>query len=196
MTWLAWLGLAVLITAVAAVTGIKPKGTRHVAGTRLMGVARVALLIFVVVILMFLPQVRQGAWHGDEPHKISETYFFRHRPYFDLLEREIVPRLIAERRETRQLRIWSAGCATGEEAYSLAILFAEVLGDRFADVPVKVFATDVDLAAVAAARRGVYTDHAVAGLPRTTRERWFTRTSEGWTVKKEIRWSSAYTARR
>ena len=49
MTWLAWLGLAVLITAVAAVTGIKPKGTRHVAGTRLMSVARVALLIFVAI---------------------------------------------------------------------------------------------------------------------------------------------------
>ena len=49
MTWLAWLGLAVLITAVAAVTGIKPKGTRHVAGTHLMGVARVALLIFVAI---------------------------------------------------------------------------------------------------------------------------------------------------
>jgi hypothetical protein len=49
MTWLAWLGLAVLITAVAAVTGIKPKGTRHVAGTRLMGVARVALLIIVAI---------------------------------------------------------------------------------------------------------------------------------------------------
>ena len=49
MTWLAWLGLAVLITAVAAVTGIKPKGTRHVAGTHLMGVARVALLIIVAI---------------------------------------------------------------------------------------------------------------------------------------------------
>jgi hypothetical protein len=49
MTWLEWLGLAVVIAAVAAVTGIKPKGTRHVAGTRLMGVARLALLAFIII---------------------------------------------------------------------------------------------------------------------------------------------------
>jgi hypothetical protein len=60
MTWLAWLGLAVLITAVAAVTGIKPKGTRHVAGTRLMGVARVALLIFVAIFAYLAFRARSG----------------------------------------------------------------------------------------------------------------------------------------
>ena len=53
MTWLAWLALAVLITAVAAVTGIKPKGTRHIARTRMMGVARVVLL-FIVAIFLYL----------------------------------------------------------------------------------------------------------------------------------------------
>jgi hypothetical protein len=51
MSWLAWLGLAVLITAAAAITGIKPKGTRHVANTRLMGMARLALLAFVLIFL-------------------------------------------------------------------------------------------------------------------------------------------------
>jgi hypothetical protein len=60
MTWLAWLGLAVLITAVAAVTGIKPRGTRHVAGTRLMGVARVALLIFVAIVAYLAFRSRSG----------------------------------------------------------------------------------------------------------------------------------------
>jgi heme/copper-type cytochrome/quinol oxidase subunit 4 len=53
MTWLAWLALAVLITAVAAVTGIKPAGTRHVARTRLMGVARLVLL-FIIVVFMYM----------------------------------------------------------------------------------------------------------------------------------------------
>jgi chemotaxis protein methyltransferase CheR len=53
---------------------------------------------------------------------VGETYFFRHRPYFEVLEREVLPELIAKRRATRQLRLWCAGCATGEEAYSLAIL--------------------------------------------------------------------------
>ena len=53
MTWLAWLALAVLITAVAAVTGIKPAGTRHVARTRLMGVARLVLL-FIIIVFMYM----------------------------------------------------------------------------------------------------------------------------------------------
>ena len=60
MSWLAWLGLAVLIAAVAAVTGIKPKGTRHVAGTRLMGVARLALLVMVVIIAYLVFRSRSG----------------------------------------------------------------------------------------------------------------------------------------
>ena len=60
MSWLAWLGLAVLIAAVAAVTGIKPKGTRHVADTRLMGVARLALLVIVVIIAYLVFRSRSG----------------------------------------------------------------------------------------------------------------------------------------
>lgn len=57
MTWLGWLAIAVVIAAVAAVTGIKPSGTRHVAGTKLMGVARVALLVIVVIVAYL-------AWRG------------------------------------------------------------------------------------------------------------------------------------
>jgi hypothetical protein len=60
MTWLAWLGLAVLITAAAAITGIKPKGTRHVAHTRLMGVARLALLALVVIFAYLAFRARFG----------------------------------------------------------------------------------------------------------------------------------------
>jgi heme/copper-type cytochrome/quinol oxidase subunit 4 len=60
MTWLAWLGLAVLITAIAAVTGIKPKGTRHVAHTSMMGVARFVLLFIVVIFLYLAYRARSG----------------------------------------------------------------------------------------------------------------------------------------
>ena len=60
MTWIAWLTLAVLITAVAAITGIKPKGTRHVARTRLMGVARVVLLIVIVIVAYAVFRARAG----------------------------------------------------------------------------------------------------------------------------------------
>jgi hypothetical protein len=60
VTWLGWLGLAVIITAVAAVTGFKPKGTRHVARTRLMGVARIALLIIVAICAYLVFRARSG----------------------------------------------------------------------------------------------------------------------------------------
>jgi uncharacterized BrkB/YihY/UPF0761 family membrane protein len=60
MSWFAWLGLAVLITAVAAITGIKPKGTRHVARTRLMGVARLVLLVIVIIFAYFAFRARSG----------------------------------------------------------------------------------------------------------------------------------------
>lgn len=61
MTWLAWLGLAVVLGVIAAVTGIKPKGTRHVAGTRLMGVARFVLLIVIVILLYLAYRARTGS---------------------------------------------------------------------------------------------------------------------------------------
>jgi hypothetical protein len=60
MTWLGWLGLAVIITAVAAVTGFKPKGTRHVARTRLMSMARIALLIIVAICAYLAFRARSG----------------------------------------------------------------------------------------------------------------------------------------
>jgi F0F1-type ATP synthase membrane subunit a len=60
MTWFAWLGLAVLITAIAAITGIKPKGTRHVAHTSLMGVARLILLLVVIIIAYIVFRARSG----------------------------------------------------------------------------------------------------------------------------------------
>jgi hypothetical protein len=60
MTWLAWLGIVVLIAAVAAVTGIKPKGTRHVARTRMMGGARLALLVIAIIVLFLAYRARSG----------------------------------------------------------------------------------------------------------------------------------------
>jgi hypothetical protein len=60
MSWLAWLGLAVLIGVIAAVTGLKPKGTRHVAGTRMMGIGRIALLILIALFVYLALRARTG----------------------------------------------------------------------------------------------------------------------------------------
>lgn len=88
---------------------------------------------------------------------IGETYFFRDYPHFRLLRDRILPALIVERRQRgqRYLNLWSVGCATGEEAYSMAILLHELLPDR-ADWKVRLIATDLNATALENARRAVY----------------------------------------
>jgi len=96
---------------------------------------------------------------------IKVTEFFRDAELFEHLRGEVLPGLIeAARKEDRQLRVWSAGCATGEEAYSLAILITEALGPEAGSFDVRIFATDVDEAAVNFARQGLYPPSALGPL--------------------------------
>jgi two-component system CheB/CheR fusion protein len=119
---------------------------------------------------------------------IKVTEFFRDPDLFELLRKEIVPQLVSEAEANdRELRIWSAGCATGEEAYSLAILVAEALGDDSSRRSVRVFATDVDNDAITFARRGIYSRSAVANVPPELLERHFTRVGDDFEIRKQIR---------
>jgi two-component system CheB/CheR fusion protein len=86
-----------------------------------------------------------------------------------------------------ELRLWSVGCATGEEAYSLAILVADVLGDELEQVTVRIFATDPDPAAIAFARRGVYPAAALSSLPDDLVARYFTPVDGAYEVGKRVR---------
>ncbi|MGM0500775.1 MAG: chemotaxis protein CheB, partial [Bacillota bacterium] len=87
---------------------------------------------------------------------IGVTSFFRDPEAFKVLEKEIIPSLFAEKRESGSLRLWVPGCSTGEEAYTIAILIAECQ-DRFnQNLKVQIFATDIDSNAIAAARRGIF----------------------------------------
>src|SRR4051794_9882983 len=96
---------------------------------------------------------------------IKVTQFFRDPEVFTYLREQILPRLIADARERGELRLWSAGCATGEEAYSLAMLVADVLGDEVETLPVRIFATDISPDAVEFARRGLYPETALVDVP-------------------------------
>jgi two-component system CheB/CheR fusion protein len=119
---------------------------------------------------------------------IKVTEFFRDPKLFEYLRSQVLPGLIAEaRRENRELRIWSAGCSTGEEAYSLAIVVAEALGDEMPWPDVRIFATDIDRKAVAFARRGLYSAAAMTGLPAAMRERYFIASEGGFEVSKRLR---------
>jgi two-component system, chemotaxis family, CheB/CheR fusion protein len=119
---------------------------------------------------------------------IKVTEFFRDPKLFDYLRDHVLPELIAEaRREGRELRIWSAGCSTGEEAYSLAIIAAEALGDELPWPDVRIFGTDIDREAIAFARRGVYPTAAVKSLPAGVRDRYFVKSDRGYEVGKRLR---------
>jgi len=119
---------------------------------------------------------------------IKVTEFFRDAELFDELRATVLPRLIEDARKgTNELRIWSAGASTGEEAYSLAILCAELLSGANETVSVRIFATDVDDEAIAFARRGLYPADALRHMPQTWIERYFVRSGDGFEVAKRIR---------
>lgn len=87
---------------------------------------------------------------------IKVTEFFRDSRVMDRLRSHVLPEVVAHARTTHELRVWCAGCATGEEAYTMGMLVLEALGDERAGVDVRIFATDVDSAALAFGRRGMY----------------------------------------
>lgn len=105
---------------------------------------------------------------------VGETYFFRDRAAFDALEQHVLPALIAARRAegTRRLRLWSAGCATGEEPYSLAILLDRLIPDG-SEWAITILATDVNSRALDIAERGRYREWSFRDTPRWIRDRWF-----------------------
>ena len=119
---------------------------------------------------------------------INVTQFFRDSEAFSYLRREILPDLIEKARaRDRILRFWAAGCATGEEPYSLAMLITEMLGEELSDWSVKIFATDLDDAAISFARRGVYTENLLKGLPAEYSSRFFEHTEHGYRIAKALR---------
>jgi two-component system CheB/CheR fusion protein len=119
---------------------------------------------------------------------IKVTEFFRDKQAFDYLKRAILPELIEKARAgDRSLRFWSAGCATGEEPYSLAMLLADLLGAELSQWNIKIFATDLDESAINFARRGVYPPNMLKDLPGDYRERFFERVDHGFRISKTLR---------
>ncbi|HKG56348.1 MAG TPA: CheR family methyltransferase [Candidatus Limnocylindrales bacterium] len=138
--------------------------------------------------------VRYTAKHPEEYQRLASSFlikvteFFRDPELFDRLRDVLLPEIVKRRRSHgRELRLWSAGCATGEEAYSLAILAYEVLGAQVADWTVRIFATDLDADAVTFARRGIYPAAALVDLPPDLVARHFHRLDGEYEVRSHIR---------
>ncbi len=118
---------------------------------------------------------------------INVTGFFRDQKVFDLLESAIIPELIRGRTPDRPLRIWCAGCSTGEETYSLAMLLRERIVEEHGQVRLQVFASDVDPDAVASAREGLYPEAIEADVSEERLARFFLKDDHGYRVKPELR---------
>ncbi len=117
----------------------------------------------------------------------NETYFFRDRAPFDLLERHALPELAKRRAKSRRLSIWSAGCSTGQEVYSLAMLFAQS-PEQWRGWTIDILGTDVSTACIDRARAGSYSQFEVQrGLGINQMIKWFEESSDGWRAVEGLR---------
>ncbi len=118
---------------------------------------------------------------------INVTEFFRDPPMWRDLQEDVLRELIGRKEDDEPIRVWSAGCASGQEAYTIAIVLAELLGvDAFRE-RVKIYATDVDEDALMEARLAVYTAKEVESVPPELRERYFERSDQRWAFRKDLR---------
>jgi chemotaxis protein methyltransferase CheR len=117
----------------------------------------------------------------------NETYFFRDRAPFDLLQRHALPELSQRRANAKRLRIWSSGCSTGQETYSLAMLFADE-PEKWSGWTIDILGTDVSTSCIDRARRGIYSQFEVQrGLGINQTIKWFEECADGWRAAEELR---------
>jgi len=118
---------------------------------------------------------------------ISVTSFFRDKEAFEFIQTTVLPAILKKLIPTDELKMWVAGCATGEEAYSMAILIGEQLTGSYKDVVVKIFATDIDTSALAHAGKGIYNATVAKDISPERLEKYFLKEGENYKVKPEIR---------
>ncbi|MCR5294426.1 MAG: response regulator [Lachnospiraceae bacterium] len=118
---------------------------------------------------------------------IGVTSFFRDADYFDVLKERVIVNLIRNCKPSDQIRVWVAGCSTGEEAYSIAILFAEAMEELNIRREIKIFATDLDSDAIIQANRGIYGDNIIEDVSLPRLSRYFTRKGNKYAIRHDIR---------
>jgi two-component system, chemotaxis family, CheB/CheR fusion protein len=154
---------------------------------------RVAKRMAEVGVARFADYLDHLEVHPEEfPHLldsllINVTGFFRDPPAWGYLVGQVIPQIVASKRPGDPIRVWSAGCASGEEAFTLAIVLAEAIGPEAFRQRVKVYATDVDEAALAQARLGSYTAKDTEDLPAPLREKYFDTVLDRYVFDPDLR---------
>jgi two-component system CheB/CheR fusion protein len=124
---------------------------------------------------------------------IAVTSFFRDPGSFESLQKVVFPRIVRDRPANAAIRVWVAGCATGEEAFSIAISLQEYLDKTGAALPVQIFASDISLPAIEKARGGRYPENIAADLTQERLNRFFTKIEGGYQVGKNLREMCVFT---
>lgn len=118
---------------------------------------------------------------------INVTSFFRDPEAWDYFAKEIVAKIIAEKEEDHIVKIWNAGCASGEESYTIAMVLAEALGDDVFRRMVKIYATDIDERALAQARQGSYKASDLEDISPSLREKYFEPAEDSFEFRRDLR---------
>ena len=117
---------------------------------------------------------------------ISVTDFFRDKDSFKALQHSLT-KLVSKKKKGDSIRIWSIACATGEEAYSIAILLREILKKNIAEFKIQIFATDIEEKVVAVARQGVYDERLMKNISPRLLKKYFTKKDKDYKINKEVR---------
>lgn len=131
--------------------------------------------------------------HPDEIVKLKRdlligvTSFFRDAQAFEDLAHQVIPAIFENKKKEKEIRIWSAGCSTGEEAYSLALLFQMYMEKRKEKYHIKIFATDLDERAIEYASQGLYSHNILKTVPKEVVDKYFVRKREGYQIQDSIR---------
>ncbi len=136
-----------------------------------------------------------GEWQVlDSLCRINISRFYRDRGVFDFLKEEVLPELArtAMEQNEKELRCWSIGCASGEEPYTLAILWKYVVQPRYPSLALSIIATDADPVMLERGRRGCYTAGGLKELPKSWKEQSFTRTGDEYCLQSEERGMVAF----
>jgi len=138
----------------------------------------------------YLKRLRQEAVERDKLANdllVGVTSFFRDPEAFGILERDVIPQLLEQKEAEAPIRVWVAGCSTGEEAYSVAMLLRDEQARLGRKQPIQIYATDIDEEALETARSGRYPEGITSDVPAARLDRYFTRVAGGFQVSKPLR---------
>jgi chemotaxis protein methyltransferase CheR len=142
----------------------------------------------------YVQLLRYGSRRGEEMRffydaiTINETYFFRNEPQFEAFERTLVPEILAAKPGGRgTLRVWSAASSSGEEAYTVAMIYLEKLRPMYPHLDLEVVGTDINTTVLETARKGIYRDYSVRNMPRSYIDKYFTVNDARFSVRDDLK---------